>query len=149
MPNDRPLDVPRDRCYERDRHLWLQRDEGSGRVRVGIDAIGLESLGELVYVTLRDVGTTVVRGESVGSLEAAKMTSAVLAPVGGTLIARNDAVLRDPRLANEDPYARGWLFELEPSAWEEEAAALVSGEAVAAWAAAEIGRLREETSADR
>jgi glycine cleavage system H protein len=149
MSSDQPLDVPHDRYYERERHLWLQRDAKSGRVRVGIDAIGLESLGELAYVTLCAVGTTVARGEPVGSLEAAKMTSAVVAPVGGTVVARNDAVLRDPLLANEDPYGRGWLFELEPAAWDEEAAGLVFGEAVAAWAADRIERLREETSADR
>jgi len=141
-----PFDVPGDRHYEGRRHLWLQRDGESGRVRVGIDTIGLESLGELVYVTLHPVGTRVKRGDPVGSLEAAKMTSAVVAPVGGTVVALNEEVLRDPARTNEEPYAGGWLFELMPTNWEEEAAALVSGDAIAAWAQAESLRLGEEPS---
>jgi len=146
--DERPFDVPADRHYDGSRHLWAKREEGSHRVRVGIDSIGLESLGVLAYVTLRPGGSTVARGESLGTLEAAKMTSDIAAPVSGTIASRNDAVLRDPALVREDPYGAGWLVEIEPSDWEAEARELVSGAAIPAWAAAEIGRLRAETPAD-
>jgi glycine cleavage system H protein len=146
--DERPFDVPVDRHYDGSRHLWAQRDEGSGRVRVGIDSIGLESLGELAYVALRPSGSTVARGESLGTLEAAKMPSDIAAPVSGTIAGRNDAVLRDPLLVNEDPYGAGWLVEIEPSSWKAEARDLISGAAIAGWAAAEIRRLDAETPAD-
>lgn len=145
MDSDRSFELPRDLHYERARHLWIRADGGA--LRVGIDAIGLESLGELAYVALHPVGSSVARGEPVGTLEAAKTTSSILAPATGTLVRRNEAVLRNPLLVNEDPYGEGWLFEIDPTSpasWRSEAAELVSGEAIAAWAAAEIERLREE-----
>jgi len=145
MDSDRSFEVPPDLYYEGERHLWVRASGGA--LRVGIDAIGLESLGELAYVALHPVGSSVVRGEPVGTLEAAKTTSSILAPASGTLVRRNEAALRDPLFVNEDPYGEGWLFEIDPTSpasWESEAAELISGAAIAAWAAAEIERLREE-----
>ena len=81
MDSSRAFDVPHDRHYDRAHHLWARRDDGTGRVRIGVDAIGLESLGELAYVELREEGRVVTRGEPVGSLEAAKMTTTIAAPV--------------------------------------------------------------------
>lgn len=149
MTRERPTSVPNDRHYERNQHTWARRDPATGRVRVGIDAIGLESLGELAYVALPAPGGTVAKGQPLGSLEAAKMTTTIAAPVGGRVVARNDAVLADPLLVNRDPYDGGWLVELEPSAWATESSGLVHGDAVAAWAAAEWQRLADEDTADQ
>jgi glycine cleavage system H protein len=150
---DRAHDVPRDRHYEGTNHLWVRADTAEGpesaRVRLGIDGLGLESLGELAYVSLREVGTSFARGDSVGSLEAAKMTSSITAPIAGTVVARNDAVLSDPLLVNQDPYERGWLLEIEPANWEAEAGELIHGDAIQPWVAAETKRLSAETLADR
>ena len=142
------FELPRDRHYERTHHIWAQRDEQTGRVRIGIDAIGLESLGELAYVSLLATGTTIARGGQVGSLEAAKMTTGIAAPVTGTIVARNEAVLRDPQLINDDPYSGGWLVEIEPVRWEADAAELVSDDQLEPWVAAEVERLRAERQAD-
>ncbi|MEE9125764.1 MAG: glycine cleavage system protein H [Planctomycetota bacterium] len=148
MGSDPPFNIPHDRHYDRVHHLWAWWDEASRRVRVGIDSIGLESLGELAYVALKEVGTTVLRGESIGTLEAAKMTTIIAAPVSGTVSKCNDAVLQDPLLVNGDPYDGGWLVEIDPANWERDAAELVSGEGIQAWVAAEVERLRTETQAD-
>ena len=141
---DRGLHVPHDRCYDGAHHVWAQHDPQTGRVRVGIDAIGLESLGELAYVALQDVGCTIARGDTIGSLEAAKMTTTILAPAGGTIVARNPAVLADPTAVNRDPYGGGWLLELQPSDWPQDAAQLIGGGAIGAWAGAEIARRHAE-----
>ena len=148
MSTDRPFEVPPDRHYDRVHHLWALRDEESGRVRVGIDSIGLSSLGDLAYVSLQAIGTTVARGGAVGSLEAAKMTTSIAAPVTGTIVARNEAVLRDPSLVNGDPYGAGWLVEIEPARFEQDAAELVCGDELDSWVAAEVERLQAESQAD-
>ena len=147
--HDRLHEVPHDRHYEGAHHLWVRASDAGVRVRLGIDSMGLESLGELAYVSLKEVGTTFARGESVGSLEAAKMTSSITAPIGGTIVARNEAVLADPLLVNRDPYERGWLIEIEPSNWDTDAANLLSGDAIDPWARAEAERLSAETSPER
>ena len=149
MSEPRAFDVPRDRYYDGAHHLWAMRDETSGRARIGIDAIGLEALGELAYVTIGTVDAPVARGASVGTLEAAKMTTSIAAPITGTIVARNEGVLADPRLINEDPYGAGWLLEIEPSMWSADAAEMLSGDAIAPWANAEIEKLDAETEGPR
>lgn len=129
--------------YDRDHHLWVRRN-ADGQVVVGLDVLGLENLGDLAYVTLHDEGAQVQRGQPMGSLEAAKMTGDLMCPVDGTIVARNTGVLEHPAAVNQDPYGEGWLVVLQPSDWERDAAALVSGDDVAPWVDAEIARMREE-----
>ncbi|MFQ5504728.1 MAG: glycine cleavage system protein H [Planctomycetota bacterium] len=146
--SDRGFEVPEDRHYDGAQHLWALRSETSGRVRIGIDAIGLDSLGELAYVALREPGVRLARGESIGTLEAAKMTSNIVSPVSGTLVSRNEAVLEDPLLVNRAPYEAGWLVEMDPESWLEESERLVSGDAIASWVDAEVARFEREQRTD-
>ena len=148
MDSDRPFEVPTDRHFDTDHHLWIQPSGDSARVRVGIDSIGLESLGELAYVSLQAVGTRLVRGDSVGTLEAAKMTSNIVTPVSGTVTRRNEDVLRDPLRVNQSPYEEGWLFEIDATDWEAESRQLVTGAAAAEWARSEAARFEAESRAD-
>ena len=140
--------VPEDRHYDAAEHLWALRDAQTGRVRVGIDALGLEALGELSYIAIEQVGGQVLRGQAIGTLEAAKMTRTLTTPVSGTLVERNEEVLRDPLRVNADPYGEGWLAVIEPSSWEADALELLSGDAIAPWAEAERARLEAESAAD-
>ena len=145
MASDRPFDVPADRHYDGKHHLWAVQEDASGRVRIGIDAIGLASLGELAYVSLKNIGTTVARGDSIGTLEAAKMTTNIVSPVSGVIAARNETVLANPLLVNSSPYADGWLVELEATNFQAEALALVSGAAIPQWVTTETERLEAES----
>ena len=132
--------MPDDRYYEPDHHLWVKRHEASGRVLIGIDAIGLDSLGELAYIELPQVETPIARGKSLGTLEAAKMTGPIVAPVSGSVTARNENVLKDPLLVNRDSYQEGWLLEVHPSNWDRESRNLIAPENVADWAQREAER---------
>jgi len=137
-------DFPPDRWYDGASHMWARLDSATGRVVVGIDTLGLAALGDLAYISLQALGAMVKRGEGIGVFEAAKMTSDIVTPVSGTLVERNEQALHDPLLVNSDPYGRGWLAAIEPIGWEDESVALIAGDAVAAWAEAEIGRYRSE-----
>lgn len=72
-------------------------------------------------------------GERLGTLEAAKMTGEIAAPVGGVVLQRNGQAIADPYSVNRDPFGAGWLVALEPTDWEADSAALVSGPAVKGW----------------
>ena len=137
------FDVPDDRSYDREHDIWVHRDD-SGRVRIGIDSFLLASLGELAYVALFDPGTVVARGHSIGTLEAAKMTTSITVPVSGIVTEINEAVLTDPQLINRDPYVEGWLIELDPTNWQQESQLLVAGEAIPAWVQEATKRLADE-----
>jgi len=94
-------------------HEWVR--ESGAAVRVGITDFAQDALGDIVYVSLPEVGTSIEAGASVGELESTKSVSDVYAPVSGTVTARNDALDGTPELVNSDPYGEGWLFEIEVS----------------------------------
>jgi glycine cleavage system H protein len=125
--------------YHPTEHLWLRPTADGQEVTVGLDALGAEALGEVVYVQLLDPGPTVARGQALGSLEAEKMVRPVVAPVSGVLAATNAELVAAPRLLNTDPYGRGWLIRIRAARWIEEARDLLHGPAaVEAWARAEL-----------
>lgn len=97
-------------------HEWLRRPgEAEGSVRVGITHFAQDALGDIVYVSLPEVGVTIDEGSTCGELESTKSVSDVYAPVSGEVVARNDALDATPELVNNDPYGGGWLFEVVPS----------------------------------
>ncbi len=136
--------IPDDRYYDGANHLWAKVDSATGRVVIGIDELGLQALGDLVYITIKEVGTPVKRGEAVGTLEAAKMTGDIIAPVSGILIGRNKSVLCDPTLVNRDPYDKGWVVSVDPTDWRKESSLLISDDAIPAWVNAEVERYRTQ-----
>ena len=97
-------------------HEWLRRPgDAEGSVRVGITHFAQGDLGDIVYVSLPEVGQSVEAGSTCGELESTKSVSDVYAPVTGEVVARNDSLDATPELVNNDPYGGGWLFEVVPS----------------------------------
>ena len=91
-------------------HEWV---DDSSPIRVGITQIAADALGDVVYVDLPEVGSTVTAGETCGEVESTKSVSDLYAPVTGTIVETNPAVEDNPALLNEDPYGGGWLFTVE------------------------------------
>ncbi|MEZ0581236.1 glycine cleavage system protein GcvH [Nocardioides sp. MH1] len=97
-------------------HEWLRTPgEQPDSVRVGITDYAQDALGDIVYVSLPDVGASLTAGTPCGELESTKSVSDVYAPVGGEVVARNEALDATPELVNSDPYGDGWLFEIVPT----------------------------------
>ena len=97
-------------------HEWVRSPgDADGSVRVGITHFAQDSLGDIVFVSLPEVGTEVQAGSPVGELESTKSVSDIYAPVTGTVVARNDALDATPEVVNNDPYGEGWLFEVVPA----------------------------------
>ena len=106
------MDVPEDLRYSRE-HEWV-RLNGSV-ARIGITDFAQDSLGDVVFVQLPDVGLDAVAGASVSEIESTKSVSDVYVPLTGVVSAINDALAEQPELVNQDPYGTGWMFELEVS----------------------------------
>jgi glycine cleavage system H protein len=97
-------------------HEWVKvPGEADGSVRVGITDYAQDALGDIVYVSLPEVGEEVSAGTPAGELESTKSVSDVYVPVSGKVVARNEALDATPELVNNDPYGGGWLFEVVPS----------------------------------
>lgn len=91
-------------------HEWV---DASAPTKVGITQVAADALGDVVYVDLPEVGSTITAGESCGEVESTKSVSDLYAPVTGTIIAINQDAVDNPAILNEDPYGAGWLFTVE------------------------------------
>ena len=103
--------IPADLRYTAE-HEWV-RATGDGRIRVGITDYAQDALGDVVFVSLPDLGATVAAGQSFGEVESTKSVSEIYAPLSGSVVARNEALETRPELVNSDPYGEGWIVELE------------------------------------
>jgi len=106
------MNVPEDLRYTAS-HEWL-RAEADGTVSVGITDHAQESLGELVYVELPELGRSLAAGDGAAVVESVKAASDVYAPLAGEVTAANTALNDAPGELNKDPYGT-WLFRLRPS----------------------------------
>jgi glycine cleavage system H protein len=106
------VNIPDDLKYTKE-HEWVRVD---GNVaRIGITDFAQDSLGDVVFVQLPDVGLDVIAGASVSEIESTKSVSDVYVPLSGVVKTVNDALAEQPELVNQDPYGAGWMFELELS----------------------------------
>jgi len=103
---------PDDLKYTRE-HEWMRVD--GNRATVGITHYAQDALGDIVYVSLPEIGDQITAGSTCGELESTKSVSDVYAPLSGEVVARNESLDATPELVNSDPYAGGWLFEVAPS----------------------------------
>ncbi|MFC5694317.1 glycine cleavage system protein GcvH [Pseudomonas sp. GCM10022186] len=94
-------------------HEWA-RLEADGTVTVGITDHAQEALGDVVFVELPEVGKTLAAGQEAGVVESVKAASDIYAPIGGEVIAVNDALSDAPESVNSDPYG-SWFFKLKPN----------------------------------
>lgn len=104
-------DVPDDLKYTAE-HEWVRSTDDPAVVRVGITDFAQEALGDVVYVSLPEVGAEVAQGAAFGEVESTKSVSDLYAPLAGTVSARNEALDGQPELINTDPYGEGWLVEI-------------------------------------
>ncbi|WP_405744744.1 glycine cleavage system protein GcvH [Streptomyces sp. NBC_01525] len=112
-------------------HEWLSDAEG-GVSTVGITEHAANALGDVVYVELPAVGTTITAGETCGELESTKSVSDLYAPVDGEITEVNEGVTDDPSLVNTAPFEGGWLFKVKVTA---EPGDLLSADAYTAFTA--------------
>ena len=103
---------PDDRVYS-DTHEW-HKPEGD-EVTIGLTQFAADSLTDVTYVEMREPGTEVAAGESVGEVESVKTTSDVYSAVAGVIAAVNEKLADDPGLVNTDPYGDGWLVRIKAS----------------------------------
>ncbi len=92
-------------------HTWVK---ASGKkATVGITDYAQDALGDIVYIDLPEVDVTVEANTEMSEIESTKATSAVIAPVSGTIIEVNEKLADSPEIINEDPYGKGWIAVIE------------------------------------
>jgi glycine cleavage system H protein len=105
-------EIPQELKYTKE-HEWA-RIQGNTAV-IGVTAHAQEALGDVVYVELPKVGSTITSGKQFGVIESTKAVSELYAPVSGKVTKVNDALSNKPDTVNSDPYGAGWIVEVELS----------------------------------
>jgi len=106
------VDIPDNLKYSSE-HEWLATSGTTAKI--GITGYAAEHIGDIVFVELPKVGSSVTAGASFGVIEAVKSVSELFAPVSGKVIAINERVAKEPELVTASPYVDGWLIEIEMS----------------------------------
>ncbi len=106
-------------------HEWIALD--GDVATIGITDYAADKLGDVVFVELPSVGSTVTGHSVVGEIESTKSVGELYAPLNGEVVEINDAAVDDPSLVNSDPFGEGWLIKVtvDPA----EVAALLDREA--------------------
>jgi glycine cleavage system H protein len=106
------MKIPKDLLYTEE-HEWVANDDGVATI--GITDYAQGELGDVVFVELPAVGTTVKQMESFGTIEAVKAVSDLFAPVSGEVTEINEMLGDQPELVNKDPYGDGWMIKIKLS----------------------------------
>lgn len=101
---------PEDFKYHKE-HTWVK--VAGKKATVGITNFAQESLGDIVYIDLPELDSTVEANVEMTEIESTKTTSSVISPVSGTVVEVNEEISDVPEIINEDPYGKGWIAVLK------------------------------------
>ena len=93
-----------------DTHEYVRLD---GEIAtIGISAFAIDQLGDIVFFEVSEIGDAITKGENFGTVESVKAVEDLKAPISGTVIERNEAIIADPEEIADDPYGEGWLLKV-------------------------------------
>jgi glycine cleavage system H protein len=130
MASVRGCNIPSDRYYWVEKHVWLRRD--GDLASVGISDVAQNLASSVVAVTAKKVGKVIKKGKSVATVESGKWVGPVPTPVEGEIVEINSALAGDPEILNRDPYDGGWIVKIRPTNWDEDITGVPEGDAAVA-----------------
>jgi glycine cleavage system H protein len=120
--------IPPELYYDVQRDVWA-RPLPDGSVTLGMTDVAQTRSGKVLHILFKKVGRHLEPGQSAATIESAKWAGPFPTPIGGTIVATNEAAFQaDILVANRDPYGVGWLVRLEPDDWPAAASELLTGE---------------------
>lgn len=125
------MTFPEELWYAPEYSMWL-REEADGAVTMGLTDYGVALFGDIFAFTPKRLGLQIEVDRSLGVVEFAKAAASAKSPIGGTVVAHNEQLLRRPALINRDCYGEGWMIRLSPDNWESAKQKLLRGEKVLA-----------------
>ncbi len=119
-------EVPEGLYYTKE-HEWLKIE--NEKCRIGITDYAQNSLHEVVYVDLPNVGKTLTQNAIFGTVESVKAVSELYSPISGEIVERNEKLVDSPELVNQEPYGSGWILVVKPSHLDDDLKSLLNANA--------------------
>ena len=104
------MNVPKDLMYTND-HEWVRFDNNT--VTIGVTDFAQGELGDIIFVELPEIGSTIEKDEAFGTIEAVKTVTDLLSPVTGKVVEVNEELEDSPEFVNENCYDKGWFVKIE------------------------------------
>lgn len=121
-------EVPEGLHYTKE-HEWMKVEDHV--CRIGITDYAQKTLHEVVYVDLPNAGASLTQNATFGTVESVKAVSEVYSPVAGEVVERNEKLINEPELVNQDPYGAGWIVVVKPSHLKDDLKVLLNAETYA------------------
>src|SRR5437867_5382019 len=116
---------PDNLLYDTENNTWVNLSK-TGEVLVGITSLLASLAGRLVQLKPKPVGSTIIKGTSLGTLESQKFVGPIPSPLTGVILEINEQVVQNPKILNDAPYSEGWIARLMPSRLDSETPILSS-----------------------
>lgn len=127
-------------------HVWAYLSK-SGTARLGVDDLLLHITGEVSIAHLAEPGSLVRRGEAFAEITSGGRRLRLFSPVSGEVQGINRELLSDPAILGEDPYGKGWITAIKPSAWLSDISGCYLASDAVEWSKKELARLRDFVAA--
>jgi glycine cleavage system H lipoate-binding protein/TusA-related sulfurtransferase len=101
--------------YDVDNFVWANDRDGNGSMFVGITSVLTFIAGKICTIKIKNPGTEIKRGKSIGTLESNKYFGVVRSPISGTIIKTNYSIINSPKIVNDYPYTEGWFARIRPN----------------------------------
>ena len=118
--------LPDDLLYHVQSNIWLRQHDDQ-TIEMGMTDIAQTMAGNIIHCRPKALGKMVKAGKSIATVESGKWVGPVRCPIGGEIVAVNDAVAADATLLNKSPYKQGWIIRLMPTDFAGDKGELVSG----------------------
>lgn len=135
------LNIPQGIYFNRN-HTWAHLGE-SGSAKVGLDDFLQHVIGDLQLSGLKEAGEPIKKGELLAEIEKDGKKLKVFSPITGVVMATNEMLQEDPGLINDDPYQKGWLYQVKPSNWIKDTSSCLLAEKASEWSEKEITRFKD------
>ena len=95
-----------------DTHEYIKEEDGL--IRMGVSEFAIDQLGDIVFVELAEKGELISQGDTFGTIESVKAVEEVYLPFSGEIIEKNQEVIDNPEILQNDPMNNGWLILVKP-----------------------------------
>lgn len=137
----RKLKIPQGIYYSRN-HTWAYL-EMSGIARVGLDDFLFHITGDINFNELKNQGEKIKKGDLIAEIKHKGKTLRIFSPVSGEILSMNPLLTDNPGSVSEDPYLKGWMYEVRPSRWTAETNSYYMAEDATNWLGKELERFKD------
>ena len=138
---DSALNVPQGVFFSR-YHTWTHLEK-SGVAKVGLDDLLMHITGEVAFNNLKKSGERVWKGDLLAEIDQKGKTLKIFAPISGEIVEANSMLSQSPELLNDDPYIKGWMYKIKPSAWVADTNSYYLAEEATTWSRQELERFKD------